>query len=217
VVSSLAISADSPVEPVGVWNCVVYGDPARGNERTSLALTPLSAVYWATQGSGGVTAWRRLGDWEQRRRGFSFADVREGRVYEADLERSTLGGKWSGLRKGGGWWCARRPEDLLEVQLDFGRATPEFYVPPLVSNSMDSPRYPIEAIRQAREGHAIVCFLVDSSGQVLDPEVIEITDPLFLATTINAVQRSSYLPSSRVDFSRPGCRDISYTLDMIAY
>lgn len=211
-----AVPAFALTEPVGVWSCLVFGDEARGDERMSLVLTSLSSTFVSVQGPGGPIAWRRIGDWDRRRREASFVDVLAGRIYTADLDYSTLGGTWSERGADGGWWCARRSADPAAVQLQINGTQPEFYVPPLVPDLMASPRYPRQAIREAREGEAVVCFLVDRAGQVHDPVVVTITDDIFEATTLSAIGRSRYRPTARYEGAfRPGCRSYTYTLDLI--
>lgn len=203
------------VVPVGVWACLLYGDKVRGDERATLVLTSLSATYIATQIPGGVTPWRRLGDWETRRGELTFVDARTGRIYSADLERPTLGGTWGSRGREGGWWCARRDEDPVSVPLDIRTSPREFHVPALIPDVMASPQYPRRAVQQAREGTAVVCFLVDPSGAVYDPVIVEISDEIFAATTLWAITRSHYRPSASAESPRPGCRSYTYTLEAI--
>ena len=77
---------------------------------------------------------------------------------------------------------------------------------------MVSPSYPREAIKEAKEGRAIVCFLVDASGAVRDPELLELSDPIFATPTLQAIERSRYRPATRSDVMRPGCRHYLYEL-----
>ena len=209
------MQAAERLDPVGVWACIVYGDPVRGDERATLALTPHSTTHIAVQIPGGVTPWRRVGDWETRWRELSIVDARTSRIYTADLDSPTLGGTWSARGRSGGWWCARRDHDPLSVRLDTRAPTQEFSVPPLVPDLMVSPRYPRRAVQQAREGSAVVCFLVDAAGTVLDPVIVEISDEIFAATTLSAIARSRYRPTRAGSVLRPGCRAYTYTLEMI--
>ena len=88
-------------------------------------------------------------------------------------------------------------------------------MPPLLSTRMATPRYPLRAIRQAREGRAVVCFLVDYTGVIIGPEFIELTDEIFRATTLSAVGRSQYYGWDKQNIVRPGCRSFIYELDPI--
>jgi protein TonB len=80
---------------------------------------------------------------------------------------------------------------------------------------MVSPRYPRRAVQEAREGNAVVCFLVDQSGAVQDPVIVEISDDIFAPTTLGAITRSRYRPTASTSMPRPGCRAYTYTLEMI--
>lgn len=201
-----------PANPVGVWNCVVYGDTVRGDERVALLLDADGRSFWSVQIGGSISSWRRLGDWSARGSRFTFVDPRTERGFTADLERSSLGGGWRDGGREGGWWCARRPEPVAAVAGSLRRSSPELFIPPLVPDVMASPRYPLEAIREAKEGRAVVCFVVDPTGAVLDPEILELSDPIFEAPTLRAIERSSYRPSSRAELHRPGCRHYAYEL-----
>jgi hypothetical protein len=199
-------------DPVGVWSCVVYGDRIRGDERTILLLAEDGGTFWSVQVGGSLTAWRQLEDWNARGSRFEFIDPRTRRGYTADLERTSLGGLWVDDGRAGGWWCARRPEPVAAVTDSLGRSSPELFTPSLVPNVMASPRYPLQAIREAKEGRAVACFIVDANGVVRDPEILEISDDIFVEPTRLAMLRSSYRPSTRVQISRPGCREFAYEL-----
>ena len=201
-------------DPEGVWSCIAYGEPSR-QSRLSLVLYPDSRAYLADQIVGGMSNWRQLGDWTQRRRELTFVDARSGRIYSADLRYDTLGGTWSSRGRSGGWWCTRRPESIETVEPGLLRATPEFFVSPLVPGVMASPRYPIAAIRQAKEGEAVACFRVEPDGSVHDAEILSITDDIFAATTLSAISRSRYRPAPAGGVDRPGCRVFSYSLELI--
>ena len=77
---------------------------------------------------------------------------------------------------------------------------------------MATPRYPRQAIREAREGRVVICFEVDPSGQVQAPEFIELSDEIFRASSLDALMSSSYQPltgSGRTS-PRPACRSFIY-------
>ena len=82
---------------------------------------------------------------------------------------------------------------------------------------MATPRYPRQAIREAREGRVVICFEVDPSGQVQAPEFIELSDEIFRATSLDALMTSSYQPltGSGRNSPRPACRSFIYRLDQI--
>lgn len=209
-----AIEAAALSAPEGLWTCIVYGATSRPDGRMTLLLTPAASTH-VTSLAVDSTAWRQVGDWVVRRRSLSFLDARLGREYTANLRYATLGGVWESLSEEGGWWCARRPEDPVGAALNVRGSAPEFLVRPLVPDSMASPRYPLRAIQEAREGEVVVCFLVDPSGMIRDPQVVASTDAIFETTTINAIERSRYRPTPDQPVDRPGCREFTYTLDMI--
>ena len=72
-----------------------------------------------------------------------------------------------------------------------------------------------DAIRQAQEGHAIVCFLVESTGAIVEPEFIELSDDIFRDSTLRAVLASSYRGWVGEPPARPGCRMFDFELDPI--
>lgn len=86
---------------------------------------------------------------------------------------------------------------------------------PLVAQSVQAPEYPIEAIRQAKEGRAVVCFLVDRSGFIVEPEIVELTDEVFRDPTLQALDKSRFAVSEEPMPLRPGCRSYVYELDVV--
>jgi hypothetical protein len=85
------------------------------------------------------------------------------------------------------------------------------FVPPLIPDISATPTYPRQAIRDAKEGRAVACFLVDASGAIIDPEILELTDEVFRYPTMVALYRSRYFPWGTLP--RPGCRSYLYQLD----
>jgi NADH-quinone oxidoreductase subunit G len=75
-----------------------------------------------------------------------------------------------------------------------------------------TPRYPIEAIRQAKQGRVVTCFLVDAAGSILEPEVIELSDDVFREPTLTALRRSRYEAREADSALRPSCRSYTFTL-----
>jgi hypothetical protein len=193
-----------------VWSCLVYGPPALGDERILLRLDP--------DGSSGIrysadsSSWIPLSQWERRGGRLEFQDRRTGRRYEAGLDYPTLGGTWQTESLQGGWWCSGYDGDSAAFAEPIpGRETD--LMPPLVASLMASPRYPRRAVREATEGHAIVCFIVDSNGRIHEPEFIELSDEIFRATTLRSLERSRYVGWGDTDTVRPGCRTYVYRLD----
>ena len=210
-----ATAPSGPVDdPVGVWNCLVYGHPRRGDEQYLFRFLPDGRADASPPRRDGFRIWARLSDWTARRSRLSFSDSRLGREYVADLRRSTLGGPWTSPSGAGGWWCSRLSDTVVD---DFSveRTNTNDLMPPLLSTRMATPRYPLRAIREAREGRAVVCFLVDYTGVIIQPEFIELTDEIFRATTLSAVGQSQYYGWDKQDIVRPGCRSFMYELDPI--
>lgn len=214
-VDASAARADRYLDPVGVWACLVYGDKVYGDERLLLQLSADGSTRIARQSAGGVGQWVSASSWAADRRRLSFADPRGAREFTAELSRDTLGGTWRGPSAEGGWWCTQRLDAAAAESQSPRRSAAEFFFPPLVAEVMASPRYPRQAIRDAKEGRAVVCFLVDSSGAVLDPEIVELSDEVFRDATMLAIFRSTYRPWGEQGVVRPGCRSYIYELDAI--
>jgi outer membrane biosynthesis protein TonB len=79
-----------------------------------------------------------------------------------------------------------------------------------------TPRYPIEAIRQAKQGRVVACFLVDATGSILRPQFIEVSDEVFRAPTLAALQRSRYQARAADSQLRPSCRSYTFSLERLA-
>jgi hypothetical protein len=79
-----------------------------------------------------------------------------------------------------------------------------------------TPRYPIEAIRQAKQGRVVTCFLVDAAGSILEPAVSELSDDVFREPTLTALRRSRYEAREADSALRPSCRSYTFTLDRLA-
>ena len=101
-----------------------------------------------------------------------------GREYQADLRRRTLGGRWTSPSAGGGWWCVQL-SDTVADDINVERTNNYDLMPPLLASRMATPNYPVRAIREALEGRAVVCFLVDNNGAIIDPHIVELTDEIF--------------------------------------
>jgi hypothetical protein len=161
--------------------------------------------------SAAVPSWSGLTPWVTDDRTLRFSDPRTGRQYTADLRRDNLGGSWRTLTQTGGWWCA--VSDVAVVpESNEGRAAA---LPPVLPRVTATPRYPIEAIRGAKQGRVVACFLVDSAGLIVEPEIIELSDEIFREPILTALQRSRYEPRDS-DALRPSCRSYTFTLDRLA-
>jgi hypothetical protein len=88
-------------------------------------------------------------------------------------------------------------------------------MPPLLPSLTATPRYPVQAIRDAKQGRALSCFFVDASGYIVQPEIIELSDEIFRQPILNALARSRYQTLEDASVLRPGCRSFIFKLDQI--
>lgn len=198
-------------DPIGTWSCVVWGHPQFGDERVLLNFAPQGVARLARVENEAVPAWSGLTPWITQNRELRFSDPRTGRQYTADLRRDSLGGTWRTLTTTGGWWCAVSDVEVVPETVE-GRAAA---LPPVVPLVTATPRYPIEAIRAAKQGRVVTCFLVDAAGLIIEPEIIEISDEIFREPILTALSRSRYEPRDS-DLPRPSCRSYTFTLDRLA-
>jgi hypothetical protein len=200
------------LDPVGTWNCVVYGHPAFGDERVVLDVARDGSVRAAPERDGEISPWVALTSWYVEDATMTFTDYHSGRGYEADLTFETLGGKWRTATLLGGWWCSRTAPDAVP-RLEKAKAdTP---LSPLLPSFTATPIYPIKAIRGAKQGRAVSCFFVDGDGNVVQPEIVELSDEIFRAPILNALARSRYQPSPGEHALRPGCRTFLFRLESL--
>jgi Gram-negative bacterial TonB protein C-terminal len=198
-------------EPVGTWSCVVWGHPEFGDERVLLSFAPQGVARLARIENAAVPAWSGLTPWVAENRQMRFSDPRTGRQYTADLRRDNLGGTWRTLTTTGGWWCAGSDLEVVPETIE-GRAAA---LPPVLPLVTATPRYPIEAIRAAKQGRVVTCFLVDAAGLIVQPEIIELSDEMFREPILSALSRSRYEPR-KSDVLRPSCRSYTFSLDRLA-
>ena len=112
----------------------------------------------------------------------------------------------------GGWWCAPASDSENEFA-SLQRSGLDDLMPTLVADTVMTPRYPRRAIREAKEGRAVACFIVDSNGQIREPTLVELSDEIFAAPTLRAVETSRYRGWAPDPLSRPGCRTFVFRLD----
>jgi hypothetical protein len=199
------------VDPVGTWSCVVWGHPDFGDERVLFSFAPQGIARLARIEADATPAWSGLTQWVEENRHLRFGDPRSGRQYTADLRRDNLGGSWRTLTQTGGWWCA--VSDVVAVpETNEERAAA---LPPVLPRVTATPRYPIEAIRQAKQGRVVTCFLVDPEGVIVEPEIIELSDEIFREPILVALSRSRYEPRDS-DVLRPSCRSYTFSLDRLS-
>jgi len=200
------------LDPTGVWNCLVYARLGLGNEHLKFRLTPDRRV---AQSRGINGPWVPLSNWRIRRDRLDFHDPRTGRRYRGDLRYPTLGGTWMAVSLAGGWWCSSADRALANESRTLRRSASDIVEAPLVPKVTATPRYPLQAIREAKEGRAVACFLVDSEGSIIEPEFIELSDEIFRKSSIEALEHSQYEGWDDPDTLRPGCRTFIFTLDTV--
>jgi hypothetical protein len=201
------------LDPVGTWTCVVYGHPAFGDELVLLDVARDGTVRAAHDRDGEISPWVGLTSWYVDDATMTFTDPHSGRAYEADLTFETLGGRWRTPTLLGGWWCSRGGDDFAPKA---EKAKLESAMPPLLPSFTATPIYPIKAIRDAKQGRAMSCFFVDADGNVVQPEIVELSDEIFRAPILNALARSRYQPLPHAQALRPGCRSFLFRLEPLA-
>jgi hypothetical protein len=208
----VASAARGSVDPVGTWSCVVWGHPDYGDERVLMNFAPQGLARLARIEHDSVPAWSGLTPWVQEDRQMRFSDPRTGRQYTADLRRENLGGSWRTMTTTGGWWCAVSDAEVVPETAE-GRAAA---LPPVLPLVTATPRYPIAAIREAKQGRVVACFLVDATGGIVEPEIIELSDEVFREPTLSALSRSRYEPRASDTALRPSCRSYTFSLERLA-
>ena len=207
---------DRPVptlDPVGTWDCLVYGHPAFGDERVLLDVARDGTIRAAHQRDGEISPWVALTSWYVEDATMTFNDFHSGRGYEADLTFETLGGKWRTPTLLGGWWCSRTHGDAA-AKIETAKV--DTSMPPLLPSFTAAPIYPIKAIRTAKQGRAVSCFFVDEDGNVVRPEIVELSDEIFRQPILNALARSRYRALPGEAALRPGCRSFVFRLEPLA-
>lgn len=190
---------------VGVWICLMYGEAV--DQRFYLALAADGGTRMARPADAHEGEWRALDPWRRSRQRIEFADPVGGRFFVADRIGEDLGGTWLGVRDHGGWWCAATAYASGDEPPP-ARGLMELLVPAI----MASPSYPLRAIREAREGRTVSCFIVTGNGEILRPEVLEATDDVFREPTLEAVAGSRYRSWGDDDATLPACRSFIFEL-----
>jgi hypothetical protein len=204
-------SASAAIDPVGTWSCVVWGHPDFGDERVLFNFAPEGVARLARIEADAVPAWSGLTPWVKQDRELHFSDPRTGRQYTANLRRDNLGGGWRTLTATGGWWCSESDVVVVPETTEERAAA----LPPVLPLVTATPRYPIQAIREAKQGRVVTCFLVDSGGFIVKPEIIELSDEIFREPILVALSRSRY-EARDSDALRPSCRSYTFSLDRLA-
>lgn len=208
--------ADEPrpdrLDPVGIWNCLVYAP--FGDERIFLRLASDQSAYMARIRDASRREWTELADWDVARGHIEIVDPASGREYDGELRRSTLGGTWQMQAFTGGWWCSRAAGNDADAEW-VRPPSPAALMPVLVPAIMASPKYPIQAIRDAKEGRAVSCFFVNGKGEISNPELVELSDEIFGPPTLTAVTESRFRGWHDDEIVRPACRSFTFELDLI--
>jgi hypothetical protein len=189
----------------------VYGQPALGDERMLFAFASNGRARVARQDLvGDQSEWSALSPWQVLDGELRFSDPHTGRQFRAALDQATLAGGWRTLSLVGGWWCsvAKVPAPPAD---EAGKVAP--VTPPLVPSLTATPSYPVQAIRLAKQGRAVACFLVDWQGLVAQSEIIELSDEIFREPILEALARSRYRGWDDASALRPGCRSYIFKLD----
>jgi hypothetical protein len=199
------------IDPIGTWGCVVYGHPDFGDQRVLLHFAASGAARIARVDEEKTGPWNALTGWFLDGSALEFSDPQTGRQFNADLRRTTLGGSWRTFATVGGWWCSALDDAATPPQIAPQRQP----LPPLVPTLTAIPYYPVQAVRLAKQGHAVTCFFVDSQGVIQQPELIELSDEIFREPILNALRRSRYQGWEDTATLRPGCRSYTFKLDEI--
>jgi hypothetical protein len=202
-----------PLDPVGTWNCLIYGP--YGDQRAFIRLADDGKTYIARILDASRRSWVPLSDWRISRGRISFSDPEPARQFSSDADRPTLGGRWRTSSGAGGWWCAS-VSDERGTDRAVRPPSPAALMTELVPAIMASPSYPRQAIREAKEGRAVSCFLISGSGEISHAEVVEHSDEVFRGPTLAAVMQSRYRSWGDDDADlRPACRNFTFELDAI--
>lgn len=206
------------VDPVGTWSCLLYGRSSSVDERFYLRIDAEGTAAIARPSGARTGRWGPRLRWRPTgRSGIGLVDVQTGRELDADLDGASLGGAWSSASLAGGWWCSRAPDRASGESSSARRRPPaaDGLLLELVPAVMATPRYPLEAIRAAKEGRVVGCFTVNASGEIVDPELVELSDEIFRKTTLEALSRSRYRGWADERVLRPACRSFTFRLDAV--
>ncbi len=206
---------DSRVDrPIGQWNCVLYGNPMIGDERSFFSFGANNILRITRTIEGAISSNSVDLSYEIEGNNLSFYDTISGRTFNATLGGRTLSGEWRTRTQQGGWWCSPAGVD----EGIFSDAVIETYGRRLDVEVMASPSYPVQAIREVTQGRVVICFEVTTLGEIINPNFIEVSDEVFRAPSLDALVRSKYrswLPMTEDEFTRPACRSFIYRLDYV--
>ncbi len=164
--SAQSTAKAAALDPVGVWRCVLYGNPAVDDERALLRFAPDGSAHIARSSAQNAPAWVRISDWQSVDGELTFSDSRTGRRFEADLDQTRLKGEWRAQNLVGGWWCSQADSESgagIDI-LSRADSTEAESMRRLIPEVMATPTYPIQAVREARKGRVVLCFIVEPTG-----------------------------------------------------
>lgn len=190
---------------------MLYGHPDFGDERVLLHFAPSGAARLSHIEDEKTSPWTGLVGFITDDDELRFVDPQTGRQFTADLRRPTLGGGWRTFSLVGGWWCSPVDDADLPPQPERLSRRTGALVPTLTA----TPRYPLQAIRAAKQGHAVTCFFVTPAGSIVEPELIELSDEVFRAPILSALERSRYQGWEDDGSLRPACRSYTFRLDSL--
>ncbi len=201
------VARNRRIDPVGVWHCLMFG--RQGDQRFYLALEPEGGARIARVTEALEGRWTALDAWRRVHERLEIEDRANARWFVADLRAETLGGRWMASIHEGGWWCApvdgAAPNDARPPP---ARGLMQALVPAIIAG----PSYPRQALREAKEGRAVSCFIVDGRGEISRPGFIELTDEIFRDATLGAVSRSRFRSRGDDGAPMPACRSFKYEL-----
>lgn len=193
----------------------MYGDPQTGDERVMLNFGADGSTRMAIPSEDAQRPWFPLSRWRLEEDVLTFSDSRSERDFSANLSRPALGGEWRTVEVFGGWWCSEADPAAASALYTNPTGQPVALMQPLIPQVMASPTYPSQAIREAKEGRVVICFEVEPSGRVRDPEFVELSDEIFRTPSLDALMKSQYKSWSNDPSgpARPACRSFVYSLE----
>ncbi len=203
------------INPLGTWNCIIYGSPDLGNENYSFSFANDYSVLVSKNDAEEERLWQNISPWVINDRELFFTDNRMARDFRGDLNRSNLGGDWRTSNSVGGWWCTRSDEEVDHSFYNNNDNQKVGIIIPLIPEIMITPAYPRQAHREGLEGRAVICFEILPNGEIINPEFLELSDEIFRASSLDALMSTKFKPWGQlVDLeSRPACRSYMYRLD----
>ncbi len=203
------------LDPIGTWDCIVYGAPALGDENYIFSFSNDYSIMASKNIVNEDRVWQNISPWEVNDTEILFSDQRMGRNFRGNLTRFNLGGDWRTSNSVGGWWCTRSDEEVdRKVYNDISSFQGRIIVP-LIPEIIITPAYPRQAHREALEGSAVICFEVLPNGEIYNPEFLELSDEIFRASSLDALMSTKFKPWGHlVELERrPACRSYLYRLD----